>query len=90
MVGPDGKQLQTGAVTHLRDLSVIPSHPRRPLARNQWFSHGHPVGRQRLHSLEERQRQIRQAHVRFGVPYKDKDGKIVHAEYDASRRMCLC
>lgn len=33
---------------------------------------------------EERQRQIRQAHVRFGVLDKDKDGKIVQAEYDAS------
>lgn len=33
---------------------------------------------------EERQRQIRQAHVRFGVLDKDKDGKIVPAEFDAS------
>ncbi|PNP95782.1 hypothetical protein [Sphingobium sp. SA916] len=33
---------------------------------------------------EERQRQIRQAHVRFGVLDKDKEGKIVQAEYDAS------
>lgn len=33
---------------------------------------------------EERQRQIRQAHVRFGVLDKDKDGKMVQAEYDAS------
>lgn len=33
---------------------------------------------------EERQRQIRQAHVRFGVLDKDKDAKMVQAEYDAS------
>lgn len=33
---------------------------------------------------EERQRQIRQAHVRFGVLDKDKDGKMAQAEYDAS------
>lgn len=33
---------------------------------------------------EERQRQIRQAHVRFGVLDKDKDGKMVQAEYDLS------
>ncbi|PZU58592.1 MAG: hypothetical protein DI547_09660 [Sphingobium sp.] len=33
---------------------------------------------------EERQRQIRQAHVRFGVLDKDKDGKMTQAEYDAS------
>ncbi len=33
---------------------------------------------------EERQRQIRQTHVRFGVLDKDKDGKMVQAEYDAS------
>lgn len=34
--------------------------------------------------VEERQRQIRQAHVRFGVLDKDKNAKIVQAEYDAS------
>lgn len=34
--------------------------------------------------VEERQRQIRQAHVRFGVLDKDKDGHMVQAEYDAS------
>lgn len=34
--------------------------------------------------VEERQRQLRQAHVRFGVLDKDNDGKIVQAEYDAS------
>jgi len=33
---------------------------------------------------EERQRQIRQTHVRFGVLDKDKDAKMVQAEYDAS------
>lgn len=33
---------------------------------------------------EQRQRQIRQAHVRFGVLDKDKDGKMSQAEYDAS------
>jgi hypothetical protein len=33
---------------------------------------------------EERQRQIRQAHVRFGVLDANKDGKIQQAEYDAS------
>jgi len=33
---------------------------------------------------EERQRQIRQTHVRFGVLDKDKDKKMVQAEYDAS------
>ncbi|MGH6617505.1 hypothetical protein [Sphingomonas sp.] len=33
---------------------------------------------------EERQRQIRQAHVRFGVLDKDKDQKMQRAEYDAS------
>lgn len=33
---------------------------------------------------EERQRQLRQAHVRFGVLDKDKDGKMVQPEYDAS------
>lgn len=33
---------------------------------------------------EERQRQIRQAHVRFGVLDKDKNAKMVQAEYDAS------
>lgn len=33
---------------------------------------------------EERQRQMRQVHVRFGVLDKDKDGKMTHAEYDAS------
>ncbi len=33
---------------------------------------------------EERQRQMRQAHVRFGVLDKDKDKKMTQAEYDAS------
>ncbi|PBN41742.1 hypothetical protein [Sphingobium sp. D43FB] len=33
---------------------------------------------------EERQRQIRQTHVRFGVLDKDKDGKMAQAEYDLS------
>ena len=33
---------------------------------------------------EERQRQIRQTHVRFGVLDKDKDGKMSQAEYDLS------
>ncbi|MES2057710.1 MAG: hypothetical protein V4564_17375 [Pseudomonadota bacterium] len=33
---------------------------------------------------EERQRQIRQTHVRFGVLDKDKDQKMQKAEYDAS------
>ena len=33
---------------------------------------------------EQRVRQIRQAHVRFGVLDRDKDGKISAAEYDAS------
>lgn len=33
---------------------------------------------------EERQRQIRQTHVRFGVLDKDKDGKMIQAEYDRS------
>jgi hypothetical protein len=33
---------------------------------------------------EERQRQIRQAHVRFDVLDKDKDKKMIQAEYDAS------
>lgn len=33
---------------------------------------------------EDRQRQMRQAHVRFGVLDKDKDGKMTQAEYDAS------
>ncbi|QGP80604.1 hypothetical protein [Sphingobium sp. CAP-1] len=33
---------------------------------------------------EERQRQIRQAHVRFGVLDKDKDQKMTPAEYDVS------
>lgn len=33
---------------------------------------------------EQRVRQIRQAHVRFGVLDKDKDGKISQAEYDVS------
>ena len=32
---------------------------------------------------EARQRQIRQAHVRFGVIDTDKDGRISRAEYDA-------
>lgn len=34
--------------------------------------------------MEERQRQIRQAHVRFGVLDKDKDLKMTQREYDAS------
>lgn len=34
--------------------------------------------------VEERQRQMRQTHVRFGVLDKDKDGKMTKAEYDAS------
>jgi len=34
--------------------------------------------------LEERQRQTRQAHVRFGVLDKDEDGRMQQAEYDAS------
>jgi Ca2+-binding EF-hand superfamily protein len=33
---------------------------------------------------EERQRQIRQAHVRFGVLDRDKDAKLVQAEFDVS------
>lgn len=33
---------------------------------------------------EERQRQIRQTHVRFGVLDKDKDGKMSQAEYNLS------
>ncbi len=33
---------------------------------------------------EERQRQLRQAHVRFGVLDRDKDGKMTSAEYNAS------
>lgn len=33
---------------------------------------------------EERQRQIRQTHVRFGVLDKDKDAKMTQAEFDAS------
>ncbi|MEQ6333773.1 hypothetical protein [Sphingobium sp. MK2] len=33
---------------------------------------------------EERQRQIRQTHVRFAVLDKDKDGKMTQTEYDAS------
>ena len=33
---------------------------------------------------EERQRQMRQAHVRFGVLDKDKDGRMSKAEYDLS------
>ena len=33
---------------------------------------------------EERQRQIRQTHVRFGVLDTDKDGKMTEAEYNAS------
>lgn len=36
------------------------------------------------HKAEERMRQIRQAHVRFGVLDRNKDLKIDHAEYDAS------
>jgi hypothetical protein len=34
--------------------------------------------------VEERQRQMRQAHVRFGVVDRDKDAKMVQAEYDVS------
>lgn len=34
--------------------------------------------------VEERQRQMRQAHVRFGVLDKDKDSRMTQAEYDAS------
>lgn len=34
--------------------------------------------------VEERQRQTRQAHVRFGLLDKDKDGKMSQAEFDAS------
>ena len=41
-------------------------------------------GRTEEKKEEERQRQIRQTHVRFGVLDKDKDGKMVQAEYDAS------
>ncbi|MET0366126.1 MAG: hypothetical protein ABW169_15895 [Sphingobium sp.] len=33
---------------------------------------------------EDRQRQMRQAHVRFGVLDKDKDARMTQAEYDAS------
>lgn len=33
---------------------------------------------------EERQRQMRQAHVRFGVLDRDHDARMTHAEYDAS------
>lgn len=33
---------------------------------------------------EDRQRQIRQAHVRFGILDHDKDGKMQKAEYDVS------
>lgn len=33
---------------------------------------------------EERQRQIRQTHVRFGVLDKDKDKKMTQAEFDVS------
>jgi len=33
---------------------------------------------------EDRQRQVRQTHVRFGVLDSDKDGKMQQAEYDAS------
>lgn len=33
---------------------------------------------------EDRQRQMRQAHVRFGVLDHDKDGKMQKAEYDVS------
>lgn len=33
---------------------------------------------------EERQRQLRQAHVRFGAIDKNKDARIDRAEYDAS------
>lgn len=34
--------------------------------------------------VEERQRQIRQAHVRFGVLDRDKNARMVAAEYHAS------
>lgn len=34
--------------------------------------------------LEDRQRQIRQAHVRFGVLDRNKDAKLQKVEYDAS------
>jgi Ca2+-binding EF-hand superfamily protein len=34
--------------------------------------------------MEERQRQIRQTYVRFGVLDKDKDNKMAKAEYDLS------
>lgn len=34
--------------------------------------------------LSDRQREVRQTHVRFGVLDKDKDGKMTKAEYDAS------
>lgn len=34
--------------------------------------------------VEERQRQIRQAHVRFNILDKDKDVRMSQAEYDAS------
>lgn len=34
--------------------------------------------------VEERQRQIRQTHVRFGVLDRDKDGKMTQAEFDVS------
>ncbi|WP_269716670.1 hypothetical protein [Caulobacter sp. NIBR2454] len=34
--------------------------------------------------LADRQREVRQTHVRFGVLDKDKDGKMSKAEYDAS------
>jgi Ca2+-binding EF-hand superfamily protein len=34
--------------------------------------------------VEERQRQIRQTHVRFGVLDKDKDARMTKAEYDVS------
>lgn len=33
---------------------------------------------------EERQRQMRQAHVRFGILDQDKDARMTQAEYDAS------
>jgi len=41
-------------------------------------------GRSEEKKTEERQRQMRQAYVRFGVLDKDKDGKMIQAEFDAS------